>query len=80
MLENSDQDTTPSKLWDTLQQNYELQIANDYLVTTFPGEQSVDALYESENGNYLKWPESIHTNKVKIIIHHTADDYTPLLT
>ena len=80
MLENSDQSTDSSKLWDTLQQNYELQIANDYLLSAFPTEQSVDALYESENGNFLKWPESIHTNKAKIIIHHTADDYTSLLT
>ncbi|MEI7563816.1 MAG: hypothetical protein WCJ39_09670 [bacterium] len=80
MLENSDQDTSQSKLWSTLQQTYELQLANDYLVSTFPTEQSVDDVRESFNGNYLKRPESIHNNKVKIIIHHTAEDYTPLLT
>lgn len=59
---------------------YQSQMATDFLIETTPNEQTVDEYRESSNGNYLKWPESIHKNKSKIIIHHTADDYTSLLT
>lgn len=59
---------------------YEGQMATDFLVETTPNEQNVDEYRESYSGHYLKWPESIHKNKSKIIIHHTADDYTALLT
>lgn len=59
---------------------YEGQMATDFLIETTPNEQNVDEYRESYSGNYLKWPESIHKNKSKIIIHHTADDYTALLT
>ncbi|MEI6672508.1 MAG: hypothetical protein WCL02_04045 [bacterium] len=45
-----------------------------------PDEQTVDEYRESSSGHFLKWPESIHKNKSKIIIHHTADDYTSLFT
>jgi len=55
-------------------------MATDYLLETTPDEQVVNEYRESENGNFFKRPESIHTNKSKIIIHHTADDYTALLT
>lgn len=61
-------------------QQYEWEAATDYLISTTPTEQTVEEYRESSAGNYLKWPESIHTNKSKIIIHHTADDYTHLLT
>lgn len=56
------------------------KIATDYLVSLTPEEQKVDEYRESSDDNYLKWPESIHKNKIKIIIHHTATDYTVLLT
>lgn len=56
------------------------QIATDYLIVTTPTEQVVDEYRESSNGNFLKWPESIHINKTKIIIHHTADDNTGIMT
>ncbi len=59
---------------------YQGQMATDYLLETTPDEQVVNEYRESENGNFFKRPESIHTNKSKIIIHHTADDYTALLT
>lgn len=62
------------------QQIYEGQMATDYLITNTPTEQVVDEYRETSNGNYLKWPESIHNKKTKIIIHHTAGDYTELLT
>jgi hypothetical protein len=78
-LENSD-DGTDSKLWNVLQQRYESLMANDFLVTNYSGEQSTDASYDSYSGHYLKWPVTIHNNKIKIVIHHTADDYTALLS
>lgn len=55
-------------------------IATEYLLDTTPTEQVVDEYRESSDGNFLKRPESIHTNKSKIIIHHTAEDDTSLLT
>lgn len=61
-------------------QEYEDQAATDYLISTTPTEQTVEEYRESSNGNYLKWPESIHKNKSKIIIHHTADDNASLFT
>jgi len=59
---------------------YEGQMATDFLLQTTPNEQIVNEYRESSSGNFLKWPESIHKNKSKIIIHHTADDNTVLLT
>lgn len=59
---------------------YQWQMATDYLISITPDEQIVDEYRESSNGNFLKWPESIHKNKSKIVIHHTASDYTSLLT
>ncbi|MEI8008727.1 MAG: hypothetical protein WCI00_04995 [bacterium] len=50
------------------------------MLTQTPNEQVVNEYRESSSGHFLKRPESIHTNKSKIIIHHTADDNTVLLT
>ncbi len=80
LLRDSQWEGLESKLRDTLQQTYQLQLANDYLITTYPNEQSTDEVRESVNGKFLKRPESIHNNKTKIVIHHTADDYSALLT
>ncbi len=67
--------------WGQLSQTaYQGQIATDFLIEKTPNEQIVDEYRESSNGHFLKWPESIHKNKNKIIIHHTADDYTAILT
>jgi len=79
-IRETDGEGADSKLWNLLQQRYQAMMATDYLTSTFPDEQSVDEIHESYNGNYLKWPESIHNNKTKIVIHHTAEDYTKLLT
>lgn len=61
-------------------QSYEANTATEYLIERTPTEQTVEEYREESNGNYLKWPESIHKDKSKIIIHHTAGDYTDLLT
>ncbi|MEI7919515.1 MAG: hypothetical protein WCH65_04910 [bacterium] len=50
------------------------------MLSVTPDEQVVDEYRESSSGKYLKWPESIHKNKTKIIIHHTASDYSSILT
>lgn len=73
-------ETDTDKFFDIQTQEYQGQMATDYLIETTPTEQTVDEYRESSSGNYLKWPESIHKNKSKIIIHHTADDNTALLT
>lgn len=80
LLRDTESEGTESKLWQTLQQRYQLQLANEYLIATYPQEQSSDVVRESANGKFLKWPETIHNNKKKIIIHHTAEDYSLILT
>lgn len=62
------------------QQSYEATTATEYLIERTPTEQTVEEYREKSNGNYLKWPEAIHKDKNKIIIHHTAGDYSNLLT
>ena len=59
---------------------YKTNMANDFLISNYPEEQNVDEIRYEYSGNYLKWPESIHINKTKIIIHHTASDFTSLLS
>ena len=59
---------------------YQGQVATDFLIEKAPSEQTVDVYRETSNGKFLKRPESIHVNKTKIIIHHTADDNTAILT
>lgn len=65
---------------DKQRQVYEAETATEYLIDVTPQEQTVEEYREMSDGNYLKWPESIHKNKNKIIIHHTAMDYTDILT
>lgn len=77
---NTLMETDTESFFDEKQQEYEGQSATDYLLSLTPDEQLVDEYRESSSGNYLKWPESIHKNKSKIIIHHTASDYSSLLT
>lgn len=56
---------------------YEQAMRNDYLQTNFPDEQKIDSVVYQAGTNYLKWPQSYHYEKNKIIIHHTAGDTTP---
>ena len=79
-LQASDDAVRSDKLRDILQQQYQSQIATDFIISTTPDEQKVDEVRESSNGSYLKWPESIHLNKNKIVIHHTAVDYSPVMS
>lgn len=72
-------ETDTEKFFDLQRRQYEAEMATDYLLRVTPEEQKVDEYRESSNGNYLKRPESIHINKNKIIIHHTANDNTSML-
>ncbi|EKD24860.1 MAG: N-acetylmuramoyl-L-alanine amidase family 2 [uncultured bacterium (gcode 4)] len=76
-LRQQQKDTESNSL---VQNESQGQIATDYLIATTPSEQLVDQYRESFGDNFLKWPESIHFHKTKIIIHHTADDNTALMT
>jgi len=60
--------------------DYENTMATDYLISSYASEQTINEVRYEYLGNYLKRPESIHLNKTKIIIHHTAGDYASLLT
>ena len=57
----------------------ERSMANDYLISNYASEQNIDEIRYEYLGNYLKWPESVHKNKIKIIIHHTAGNNAELL-
>ncbi len=65
---------------DSQRKLYEATTATEYLISRTPEEQITHEYREMSNGRYLKWPESIHNTKNKIIIHHTAWDYTDILT
>lgn len=73
-------ETDTEKFFDIQQQQYQAEMATEYLIETTPTEQTVEEYRESSSGNYLKWPESIHKSKSKIVIHHTADDNSALFT
>lgn len=73
-------ETDVDKYLDKQRQSYEATTATEYLIARTPNEQIVHEYRETSNGNYLKRPEAIHTTKNKIIIHHTAMDYTNILT
>ncbi len=72
-------ETDTEKFFDIQRQQYQSEVATQYLLDTTPTEQTIDEYRESSSGNYLKWPESIHLNKNKIIIHHTANDNTSMI-
>jgi hypothetical protein len=48
-LQASDDATNSNKLRDLLQQQYQSQIATDFIVSTTPDEQKVDEIHESSN-------------------------------
>jgi len=73
-------ETDVDKYIDRQRQSYEAATATEYLIARTPSEQVTHEYREMSNGNYLKWPEAIHNDKNKIIIHHTAMDYEKLLT
>lgn len=73
-------DTNLDEFFAKQESQYKTDMANDFLITNYPDEQSVDEIRYEYSGNYLKWPESIHNKKIKIIVHHTASDFTSLLT
>lgn len=72
--------TNVDEFFDRSRKQYEKSMANDYLVTKYASAQTVDEVRYEYLGNYLKRPESIHKKKIEVIIHHTASDYTSLLT
>lgn len=67
-LEESDFDTFFNKQ----KLEYEQAMRNDYLQTNYSSEQKINKVIYQEWNNHLKWPESFHNEKNKIIIHHTA--------
>ncbi len=59
---------------DKQKQEYITEMRNDYLVSNYPSEQTVDNQVFTYNNNFLRWPQSYHYNKTKVIVHHTAGD------
>lgn len=55
-------------------------IANKYLRDNFPDEQIIDFSYSEENGKYLITPISVKREKIKLIVHHTAEMFSGLNT
>jgi hypothetical protein len=53
---------------------FEKDKRNEYLIAKYPSEHKIDATKYEDNGNYLKWPQSYHFVKTKIVIHHTASN------
>jgi len=72
--------SNPTRYREIREQQYQSQMANDYLKNNFSTEIDLDRVKYQSNGNNLFWPEYIKNNKTKIIIHHTASDNTFLFT
>lgn len=67
--------------WDIqkmLEQQKIYQRRNEYLTTKFEDEFKIDKVVESNNGNKLRWPQSYKSNKTRIVVHHTANDWIKL--
>lgn len=75
---NELRETDYKKYLSIKEQEYQSQMANDYLRSNYGGEIDLDWTKYEDNWNYLRWPEYIKNNKTKIIIHHTASDNTML--
>lgn len=61
-------------------ENYKSESINEYLDKKYSDEQSIDRKITTYNDYLLRWTEYFKTNKTKLIIHHTAEDSTALLT
>ena len=73
---NELKETDSDAYWDTKEQEYKNQMANDYLKSRYAGEIDLDWVNYDSKWKYLRWPEYIKNNKTKIIVHHTASDNT----
>jgi hypothetical protein len=45
-----------------------------YFQSRYPSEIAVEREITHVGGQELRWPQSINTNKTKMVIHHTASD------
>jgi len=53
---------------------YQTEVANNYLISNYPDEATVDSYNQYFSGNRLKWTESVKNKKTKLIVHHTAEN------
>lgn len=68
------EETDFDEFFEKQKSEYEKAMRNDYLQTNFSDEQTVNKVVYQIWKNYLKWPQSYHYEKNKIIVHHTAWD------
>ncbi|MFZ2151255.1 MAG: N-acetylmuramoyl-L-alanine amidase [Candidatus Absconditicoccaceae bacterium] len=59
---------------------YQLEVANNYLISNYPNESTADKYNQYYSGKRLKWTESIKNTKTKLIVHHTAENSSGILT
>lgn len=59
---------------------YQTEVANNYLISNYPDEATVDSYNQYFSGNRLKWTESVKNKKTKLIVHHTAENSSWILT
>ncbi len=55
------------------EKSYHKELANEYLMSNYGDEYSIDSQNKLYQGHELRQTESFKNNKTKIIIHHTAD-------
>jgi len=68
------EETNMDEFFSKQKAEYEQAMRNDYLQSNFPDEQKINDVVYQVGKNYLKWPQSYHNEKNKIIVHHTAGD------
>lgn len=65
---------------DKRRSEYQIEVANNYLVSNYPSESTADKYNQYYSGKRLKWTESIKNTKNKLIVHHTAENSSWILT
>lgn len=65
---------------DQRRSEYQTEVANNYLISNYPNEATVDSYNQYFSGKRLKWTESAKAAKTKLIVHHTAENSSLILT
>ncbi len=65
---------------DQRRSEYQKEVANNYLISNYPNEAIVDSYNQYFSGKRLKRTESVKSAKTKLIVHHTAENSSWILT
>jgi|GEM_PF-948237 len=56
------------------------RISREHALANFPSDILLDMVVDTENGNKLRWKQEYVFNKTKILVHHTVNDMSKLMS